>query len=286
MTLNTNGTTSWRKKWMPNILEGVLKSALVADKICDVDTSDVKYIENPYTSSATVTQQAIAGTYSVGTSTSTNDTLTVTEEFVWSEQIYDFEKIAQLADLQQKRSKEAMSTMVTAIDKYVLNNLLDVGTGTYTTPAGGFTVAANVNTIFADLLGKVAGYADSYNGLYLVLENTDVSGITQAGAASGFRNSDNWLSDGFLNRYMGIDIYVVRSGTFVTATLGTTAFTNSGHRLFGVKNVSTIARPGGRMTWMEKEVSGKTGVECALAAYVGHKAWYQKLALTVDITLA
>jgi hypothetical protein len=286
MTLNTNGTTSWRKKWMPNILEGVLKSALVADKICDVDTSDVKYIENPYTSSATVTQQAIAGTYSVGTSTSTNDTLTVTEEFVWSEQIYDFEKIAQLADLKQKRSKEAMATMAVAIDKYVLNNLLDVGTGTYTTPAGGFSTAANVNQIFADLFGKFTGYANSYDGLYVVIENTDVTGIIQAGAVNGFNFADMWLKNGLLTNYMGIDIYVVRSGTFVTATLGTTAYTNSGHRLAGVKGISTIARPGARMTWMEKEVSGKTGVECALAAYVGHKAWYQKLALTIDITLA
>lgn len=286
MTLNTNATTSWRKKWMPNILEGVLKSALVADKICDVDTSDVKYIENPYTSSATVTQQAIAGTYNVATSSSTDDTLTVTEEFVWSEQIYDFEKIAQLADLENKRSQEAMATMAVAIDKYVLNNLLDVGTGTYTTPTGGFTTAANINQIFSDLWTKFVGYSETFKGVYVVLESSDVTGMIQSGMASGFNFADSWLKNGFMTTYAGFDVYVVRPSTFVTATLGTGTFTNSGHRLAGVKGISTICRPGGRMTWMEKEVSGKTGVECALAAYVGHKAWHQKLALTVDITLA
>ncbi len=286
MTLNSNATTSWRKTWMPDILEGILKSALVADKICDVNNENVKYISNPYTSTATVTQQAIAGTYSIGTSTSTDDDLTVTEEFVWAEQIYDFEKIAQIADLQSKRGKEAMQTMAVAVDKYVLNNLVDVGTGVYTTPVGGFTTGSNVNTIFSDLWTKFAGYADTFNGIYVVLESTDIGGVILSGAASGFDFADSWLKNGFMTRYMGFDIYVVRPGTFVTASLGTGTYTNAGHRMAGVKNISTIARPGGKGTWMEKEVSGKTGWECAMAAYVGHKAWHQKLPLTVDITLA
>ena len=37
---------------------------------------------------------------------------------------------------------------------------------------------------------------------------------------------------------------------------------------------------------MEKEVSGKTGVELAMAVYAGVKVWTQKAALTVLITLA
>jgi len=38
-----------------------------------------------------------------------------------------------------------------AIDKYVLNTILEAGTGTYTTPAGGFTTAANINVIISNL---------------------------------------------------------------------------------------------------------------------------------------
>lgn len=286
MTLNTNATTSWRKKWMPNLLQEVLHNALVANKICVEDNSDVKYIENPYGSAGTVTQQAIAGTYSVATYTSTDDTLTVTDEFVWSEQIYDFEKVAQIADIKGSRMREAMAQMATSIDKFVLNNLTKTGTGTYTTPVGGFTNGSNINTIIADLSGKVAGYADTFNGLYVVVESTDVTGFMQAGMTSGFTFADAWLNNGFMTRYGGFDIYVVRAGTFVTATLGTVSMTNAGHRVAGVKNISTYCLPGSRMQWMEKEVSGKTGVECAMVAYCGHASWFQKKALTINITLA
>lgn len=286
MTLNTNATTSWRKKWMPNLLQEVLHNALVAVKVCDLDESNVKYIENPYGSVAAVTQQAIAGTYSVASYTSTDDTLTVTEEFVWSEQIYDFEKVAQIADIKGSRMKEAMAQMATAIDKFVVNSLAANGTGAYTTPIGGFTTAANINAIIGDLAGKFAGYADTYKGLYIIVESSDVTGFMQSGMTNGFSFADSWLNNGFMAKYGGFDIYVVRAGTFVSATLGTITFTNSGHRVAGVKGITTYAMPGQQMQWMEKEVSGKTGVECAMVAYCGFKAWHQKTALTVNITLA
>lgn len=251
-----------------------------------MDYSDVKYIENPYGSAGSVTQQAIAGTYSVAAYTSTDDTLTVSEEFVWSEQIYDFEKVAQIADIKSSRMKEAMAQMATSIDKYIVNKICDVGTGAYTTPAGGFTTAANINKIVGDLHTKFAGYAETFNGLYIVIESTDVTGLVQNGMANGFNSADAWLRNGLLTSYGGFDWYVVRTGTFVSATLGSDTFTNSGHRLAGVKKVATACLPGSKMQWMEKEVSGKTGVECAMVAYCGVGVWYQKRALSVDITLA
>ena len=285
MTLNTNGTSSWRKKWMPNLLQEVLHKALVADKIASIDYSDVLYIENPYGSAGTVTQQAAVGTYSIATYTSTDDTLTVTEEFVWSEQIYDLEKVAQIADIKGSRMKEAMAQMATAVDKYVVNKITDVGTGTYDTPAGGFTTAGNILQIMGELHTKFAGYSEVFNGLYIVIESTDVGGLFQAGAGNGFSVADSWLKNGLLTSYGGFDWYVVRSGTFVSATLGSDTFTNSGHRLAGVKGITTVAMPGGKMQWMEKEVSGKTGVECAMVAYCGVGVWYQKRALSIDITI-
>lgn len=287
MTLNFTTESAYRKKWMPNLFQEVLKKAVVSFDICAVDYSDVKYIENPYGSVSSVTQQAIAGTYSIADFDVTADTLTVTEEFVWSEQVYDFEQVASVANVKGSRMKDAMVAMGVAIDKYVLNALLDAGTTTYSTPAGGFATSANVNEIMGQLSGKVAGYAEVFNGLYLVVESTDIPGIVQSGMASGFSFADTWLRNGLAakNIYAGFDLYVVRPSTFVTATLGTTAFTNLNHRVAGVKGVSTICMPGGRSRWMEKEVSGKTGVELAMVAYVGFKAWFQKLALTVDITL-
>lgn len=286
---NTNATTSWRGKWFSAMLQETLKNALVAEKICDVDRSGAKYIWNPYGSAVTTTVQSLAGgnqgTYTPATYTSTDDTLTVTDEFVASEHIYDFEKVMQNGDIMTSRMDEIIASIATAIDKFVVNNLCEDGTGTYTTPVGGFTTAANVNQIFSDLLGKVAGYAETYKGLFVVVESTDVPGIIQAGAASGFSYADAWLKNGFLGSHMGVDIYVVRSGTFVSATLGSTTVTNSGHRVFGVKGIATYAEPQ-NISWDEKGVTGKTGKEVVAVCYVGFKLWAAKAALIVDITIA
>lgn len=286
---NTNATTSWRAKWFSTMLQETLKNALVAEKICNVDRSGAKYIWNPYGNAPSTTVQSLSGgsqgTYSVGTYTSTDDTLTVTDEFVCAEHIHDFERVMQNGDIMQSRQQEIIASVATAIDKFVLNNLLEDGTGTYTTPAGGFTTASNVNEIMANLVSKTAGYADNYKGLYLVIENTDIPGFVLAGAASGFNFADSWLRNGFMNSYMGVDVYVVRTGTFVNATLGSTTVTNSGHRVFGVKGVSTYAAPQD-VQWFEKDVTGKTGKEVGAVGYIGFKLWAAKAGLTVDITLS
>ena len=94
------------------------------------------------------------------------------------------------------------------------------------------------------------------------------------------------LNNGFLTNYAGVEIYVVRTSTFVTTTIGSrTDIANSGHRVFGVKGVTTYASPRG-VQYDEKGVSGKTGKEISVVGYVGFKAWAQKAALIVDITLA
>ena len=108
-------------------------------------------------------------------------------------------------------------------------------TGTYTTPAGGFS-AGNLKEIIGELVAKVIGYDDQMKGMYLVLENTDISGVIQGQMDSGFSYADLALNNGFIGHIAGVDIYVIRTGTFVDATMGSSgAMTNSGHRLFGIK---------------------------------------------------
>lgn len=254
-----------------------------------VDRSGVKTIQSPYGSQPTTTIQAIAGTYSVNAYTTTDDTLTVADEFNNAEHIFDFEQTLTTLNVFQSRLDEQQFSVANAIDKWVLNNLCEDGTGAYTTPVGGFTTASNVNTIMANLLSKVAGYSEAYNGLYLVIEQTDIVGFILSGATNGFNFADSVLKNGFMTAYMGVDIYVVLASTFVDATTtavsGTKTWTNSGHRVFGVKNVTTFAYPQG-VKFEEKMVTGKTGMEVVTYGYIGFKAWYPKLALTVDITLA
>ena len=189
-------------------------------------------------------------------------------------------------DLFSSRFEQQAFEFARNVDRFVLNNLTEDATGAYTTPAGGFTSAANINEIMANLISKVSGYSESYsNGLFLVIENTDIVGFAQAGATNGFSMADSVLKNGFMNNWMGVDIYVVRSGTFASETLGTTTYTNSGHRVFGVKNMATYASPRG-VRFEEKAVSGKTGMEIVTFGYVGFKLWAPKTDLIVDVTLA
>lgn len=282
---NTIATQVFREKYAKATLENALRNNLVAEAICKVDRSDVKVIKSPYMTAPTVTVQALAGTYSPADFTTTNDTLTVAYEFLVSEHIMDFQSTMADFDLFAGRMDDMMANVAISIDQYVINKLTDEGTGAYTTPAGGFTTAANINQIFGDLVSKVAGYSDAYNNLFLVIENTDLPGLMVAGATNGFAVADQVIRNGKVGSWMGVDIYVVRSGTFTNTDIGDHTDQNSGHRVFGVKGVATYAAPRG-IQYEEKGVTGKTGKEIVVYGYVGFKLWTPKAALIVDITLA
>jgi hypothetical protein len=121
-----------------------------------------------------------------------------------------------------------------------------------------------------------------YKGTYLILENTDLTGVIAQMSDSGYSFADAALRNGFIQSYMGVDLYVVRDDTFATYSPGTETFTNQGYRLFGVKNTTTYAAAGG-IRFEEKGVSGKTGMEVVTYAYCGAKVWAAKADLTIAI---
>jgi len=282
--MNTISTESYRRKYRMASFAKLLRNALVAEAICEVDRGDAKTIDSPYGSQPAVTVQSIAGTYSPAAFTLTDDTLTVADEFIVSEHIYDFEKVLTNFDLFASRIDEQNYAVKAKIDQYVLNNLCEDGTGSYTTAADGFTKPGNINKIVADLTGKVSGYADVYKGLYIVIEQSDVTGFMQAQMANGFSFADSALKNGFFMNYGGWDLYVVQDSTFVDDTYGSKTWTNDGHRVAGVKKTSTYAAPRG-VQYEEKGVTGKTGMETVTFGYIGHKVWTPKAALTIDITI-
>jgi hypothetical protein len=287
---NTLATLAYRNKYKSAIMQEILKNALVAEKICEVDRTDSYIIRNPYGTAPTTVISGFTGTYDVVDYTTTNDSLTVTDEFKVSEHVYDFENTLLNYNMFTERAKQQAYSVAASIDKYVINVLVTDGTGTYTTPVGGFATAANILTIMANLVAKTAGYDTAYSGRYLVIEPTDLVGFQIAGASIGYSHADSVLANGFgLNnqagRLLGTDIYCVPAGTFVTDTLGTKSVVASGHRLFGVKGLCTYAAPRG-VQFDEKSVSKKTGKELVTWGYIGVAVWAAKAALTVDITLA
>lgn len=282
---NTIANRVYRDKYRRATLDHTLRNALVSEKIFEVDRSEVKRIQSPYSSTPTTTVQALAGTYSIANFTTTDDALSVDDEFIVAEHIFDFEETLTAFDLFANRVDQQSYSVALKIDQFVLNVITEDATGTYTTPAGGFATAANASVIVSNLAALVMGYAETYKGLFLVIENTDVAGFAQAQVAQGFSYSDAALRNGFMSSYMGVDIHVVRTGTFQDATMGTKTFTNAGHRLFGVKNVATYAAPRG-IQFEEKGVSGKTGKEVVCYGYIGAKVWFPISDLLIDITLA
>lgn len=288
-TTNSLSTKTLRDKYRAAQIMQALRNAVVAEKVCMVDRSDLKTISSPYVTAMSTVVQAVVGTYTPANITTTDDTLTVADEFIVSGQIKGFEKITSNFDLFFAANQAMTNSVVTAVDKWVINELCENGTGDYTTPAGGFTTAANVITIISNIISKTAGYADALNGLYVIIENTDITGIVQSQVSTGFSYADKSATNGLLGSMLGVDIYVVRSGTFVDATTtsasGTKTWTNSGHRVGGVKNVSTYAFPRG-LQFEEKGVTGVTGMEVVCYGLVGFKQWTPTAALTIDITLA
>ena len=288
-TTNSLSTKTSRDKYRAAQIQQALRNAVVAEKVCLVDRSDLKTISSPYITAMATTVQAVVGTYTPANITTTDDTLTVADEFIVSGQIKGFEKITSNFDLFYAANVAMTNSVVTAVDKWVVNNLCEDGTGAYTTPAGGFTTAANVVTIISNIIAKTAGYADALNGLYVIVENTDITGIVQSQVSTGFRYADETATNGLMGSMLGVDVYVVRSGTFAdeaaTTVSGTKTWTNSGHRVGGVKKVSTYAFPRG-LQFEEKGVTGVTGMEVVVYGLVGFKQWTPTAGLTIDITLA
>ena len=283
---NTISDKTWRDKYRLAALDQILRRNLIAEAICEVDRSDAKRIDCPYGDQSTAVIQELKGTYTPATFETHEDYLQVNHEVIAPEHIYDFESVFSNFDLFSSRFNEQAFAVAEKIDKMVLNELTDEAGESYSTPAGGFT-SENIPIIFSNLLSKVMGYADFYKGLFIVLESTDIPGVIQKQINSGYSYADMALKNGFLTSYMGVDIYVTRTGTFVSDTLDEDSgliYTNSGHRVFGVKKVATYASARG-VRFEEKPVSGKTGLEVTTIAYVGFKLWEVKKDLIVDITI-
>ena len=281
---NTISTKTYRDKYRLAALDTILRAGLVGEKVCMVDRSDEYTLQSPYGSQPVTVISALTGTYAVADYTTTDSTLTVNNEFKVAEQVYDFENSLGNFDLFANRADEQMYSVMTAIDGYVVNGLANGATGAYTTPVGGFTTAANVGVIFANIISKLSGYSEVYKGMYCIVENTDLTGIIQYQSLSGFSYADAALNNGFVTNIMGVDVYVVRSGTYA-ATVYQDFTGATGVRVAGVKNVATYAAPRG-VQFEEKGVSAKTGKEVVTYGYCGMKVWGAKAALTIKITLA
>lgn len=281
---NTLSTHSYREKFAKSRFDYVLRRSLIAEAVCDVDRGSNKTVKNPYIATGGATGQALTGTYSVGDVTITDQDLVVDKEFIEGAHVMHWEETLTEHSLFQGVVDQMTFNVKALMDQWVLNSLCDDAGASYATPSGGFTTAANVDDIFSNIQAELAGYAEVYRGIYVVVENSDLVGIIQTQVTSGFSYADAALNNGYLGTYQGVEIYVTRDSTFVDATVAGDAFTNANNRVAGVKGAATFAHPRNTV-YEEKGVSGKTGMEIVIGGYAGFKQWTTTANLTIDITL-
>ena len=97
--VNSLSTHTLRQIYLKSTLEVALRNALVAEKIAQVDRSELKTIENPHITQQTAAIQAVAGTYTVSAMTTSDDTLSVDDEVIFGTHVFDFEKLTSNFDL-------------------------------------------------------------------------------------------------------------------------------------------------------------------------------------------
>jgi len=272
--------------YVKNTLDLGLRSMTVSEKLFPADRSGVRYKANPYLTAATATVAAQAGTYSVSTPVTTDEACTVTDQVTYAVHDFEFEETQSRVNLGQSYYLDMAAAVAVKVDQFVLNKVLDSAGSSYTAGTGGFTSQGNINTIFANINAKLDGYSDTWRGKFVVLENTDMVGLYVAGATNGFNFADAVLRNGEIGNWMGVKIFVVRSGVFTTATIGTLTATNLNHRLAGVMNVPAYQLQPGGMQYQELKVTGKTGMELATWCNVGAQVWTQKANLLIDIDVS
>lgn len=287
--VNTLSTKSKRDKYRTAQVQQALKAAVVLEKVCIVDNSEVRTISSPYITAMTTTVQALAGTYTPAAIEISDDTLTVADEFICATHIFDFEQSTTEFDLFFTAHKAMTNSITTAVNKWGVNELCANATGSVTATAGGLTTAANWKKYLSKIVAACSGYDESSAGFYIIVQNSDLEGIVQDQATSGYSYSDAVNNNGYTTSQLGVDIYIVRDSTFVDATQttasGSKTWTNAGHRVGGVKNVATYAAPRG-IHFEEKGRTGYTGMEVVGIAYGGFKQWTPTATLTLDIDVS
>lgn len=273
--MNTISTTTWTHEAKERTLQENLESMVVAKRISEFKTG-VKTIENPYTDAAAVTVNTpMSGDYTPADVTTVDDSLTVTDEAIYSFHIRNFEEVFSNFDLGAKHLSLAASKLAQKIDEDLFAQLDAAATGANRIAvAGGFT-AANLHSEVAKLSSFLSGYENSLNGSYLIIDASQTPAFEEAGVLSGFNSSDAFLSNGFTDKnLMGHEIYVVRGTLPANVAIA------------GVKGISTTGTGTSGVTIEEKGVSGKTGMEYAAYVYYKSAVWNNNKDLVVAYDLA
>jgi hypothetical protein len=277
-----DGTT--KQHWMANF-QPTLESALVSFKICKTHTGPDRIIHNPYQSEPTGQDGAASVDYSgnIDDFTLTDDTLTVNRRAYQAEHVDNIEQLQVRYDLAKARAERHAYVVRKKIDAYVLQNAattsgtLQVDDGEIGGTDGNPITLSSTNV--DDMLRAVmetlyTNDARMENGVYIVLAPDHITKLTQFQQANGFSLADAALKNGYIDSYMGVDIYLSNQ------------LYNDGtqdHAIAGVYDSISLALPDDGGDFEKKAVSGKFGRELVTSKIYNTKIWNNMLKEVVDI---
>lgn len=265
-------TYTWTHAKKAAVMQEYLESMTVARAISDFVVGK-KFIHNPFPVPGSVTVNSpMLGTYTPVVFNSTDDTLEVNREAIYNNHFFDFETRFADYNIAMESLKLASAKLAEDMDRELFA-ILEAGAGETVEVPGGFTKANTFDAV-AEAVGRLSGYANAMNGMYIVIDNTQVPAFVSAGATAGFSYADAVLNNGLRGNLMGFDIYVVRSGQLPADTA-----------LAGIKKASTTGI-GGAIHIEEKQVSGKTGIEFVAVNYSRSALWNNNQPLVVKFDLA
>ena len=256
-----------------------ITTATVASDICNVHRNKYQeYIRTPYRSDVVVsTNTGRISEADVSDFTVTDDFVKLEDAIYVAEHINPSNEAYTAADLTKESMNEMNRGLLEAIDKKVFTDALAT-TGIATTTATAITDAATAKTATEEIVGALAGYGGKLSDRFIVMDNDTFVHFLDAGATPATSFGDRVLETGDLYVYMGLYIYVVRSGQIA-----------AGEILAGVKGAIDlyIDEVGIRTEELQATASAanKVNLEKVRVAlvYVAVKIWEQKKKAVVKL---
>ncbi len=194
-------------------LQAKIRTNTIASDICNIHTNKYQeYIRTPYRSDAV----ASSGTgrvceVDVQDFTVTDDYVKLEDYISYSERVCPSNEAYTAVDLTKASMDEINKGMIEEIDKKVFTDALAT-TGIVSVTATQITSAAEAKTACEQIVGALAGYGGKLSDRFIVMDNDMFIHFLDAGAAPATDFGDRVLETGDLYTYLGLYIYVVRSG--------------------------------------------------------------------------
>ena len=197
-----------------------ITTATVAADICNIHRNQYQeYIRTPYRSDVVIsTSTGRVSEADISDFTVSDDYVKLEDAVYAAERVNPSNEAYTDVDLTKESMDEMNRGLIEAIDAKVFTDALATS-GIATTTATQITSAAEAKTATEQIVGALAGYGGKLSDRFIVMDNDMFIHFLDAGASPATEFGDRVLETGDLYVYMGLYIYVVRSGQIASGEI-------------------------------------------------------------------